>query len=151
LKRLAIFDPDPIPKLELSRQAADSDDHLLQALGENGAPVGKGPSQRWLALHPGSGSERQNWPEDKWAVLVAHLATSTDLKFVLVGGAAEGDRLQRLSRSLATGRFQIAQRLPLSDLGRVLGQCRAYIGHDSGISHLAAAVGLKGLILWGDS
>jgi len=35
-------------------------------------------------------------------------------------------------------------------LGGMLSRCNAFVGHDSGISHLAAAVGLRGLILWGD-
>ncbi|MBI3878074.1 MAG: hypothetical protein HY300_19295, partial [Verrucomicrobia bacterium] len=29
--------------------------------------------------------------------------------------------------------------------------CDAFIGHDSGITHLAAALGLPGLVLWGDT
>ena len=38
--------------------------------------------------------------------------------------------------------MQVAQRLAV---------CRAFVGHDSGITHLAAAVGLPGLVLWGPS
>jgi ADP-heptose:LPS heptosyltransferase len=45
----------------------------------------------------------------------------------------------------------VAQSLPLAELARELQQCTAFVGHDSGISHLAAAVGLPGLILWGDT
>ncbi len=45
----------------------------------------------------------------------------------------------------------MAQSLPLADLARQLAGCRAFIGHDSGISHLAAAVGLRCLILWGET
>jgi len=43
------------------------------------------------------------------------------------------------------------QNLTLPDLGRLLESCRAFVGHDSGISHLAAAVGLPGVLLWGPS
>ena len=39
----------------------------------------------------------------------------------------------------------------LTDLAFLLCGCAGFIGHDSGISHLAAAVGLPGLLLWGDS
>jgi heptosyltransferase-3 len=39
----------------------------------------------------------------------------------------------------------------LAQLAHRLRQCAAFIGHDSGISHLAAALGLPGLILWGDT
>jgi ADP-heptose:LPS heptosyltransferase len=37
----------------------------------------------------------------------------------------------------------------LPTLAGRLAACRAFVGHDSGISHLAAAVGLPGLALWG--
>ena len=54
------------------------------------------------------------------------------------GGEAEGERLQRLAAALPPARFRVAQSLPLADLARLLAACQAFIGHDSGISHLAA-------------
>jgi heptosyltransferase III len=130
LERLAIFDADPIPRLELVQQPA---------------------SQRPLALHPGSGSDRKNWPEAKWAALLQYLTDSTDVDLLIVGGEAEGERLQRLAATLPPVRSQVAQSLPLAELARRLAGCRAFIGHDSGISHLAAAVGLPCLVLWGET
>ena len=137
LERLAIFDADPIPRLPLGH-LPPSIDYQLSVINP-------------LALHPGSGSERKNWPEAKWAKLLQHLANSTDFDLLLVGGEAEGERLQRLAAALPPARSQVAQSLPLADLAHRLAACRAFIGHDSGISHLAAAVGLPGLVLWGDT
>ena len=37
----------------------------------------------------------------------------------------------------------------MTELARRLQQCVAFLGHDSGISHLAAALGLPVLVLWG--
>jgi hypothetical protein len=130
LERLAIFEADPIPRLLLASRP---------------------PSINLLALHPGSGSERKNWPEAKWAELLRLLISSTDFNLLLVGGEAEGERLQRLAAALPPARCQVAQSLPLADLAHRLASCRAFIGHDSGISHLAAAVGLSGVVLWGDT
>ena len=36
----------------------------------------------------------------------------------------------------------------MPELGVLLQRCAGFIGHDSGISHLAAAVGLPGIVLW---
>jgi heptosyltransferase-2 len=130
LERLAIFDADPVPLLSLN----------VQPLTLN-----------QLALHPGSGSEKKNWPEENWRQLMEHLARGTDLNLLLVGGEAEGDRLQRLAAALPGERIQLAQNLSLSELARRLMCCLGFIGHDSGISHLAAAVGLPTLALWGDT
>ena len=137
LERLAIFDADPIPR-------------LLLAPG----PVSLNPQPstlNLLALHPGSGSERKNWPQAKWAELLRRLMESTDFNLLIVGGEAEGERLQRLAAVLPPARCQMAQSLPLAELAHRLTSCHAFIGHDSGISHLAAAVGLPGVVLWGDT
>jgi heptosyltransferase-2 len=137
LERLAIFDADPIPRLPLVHHS------LL---------INCPPSAiNLLALHPGSGGERKNWPEGKWAELLRCLMSSSDFDVLLVGGEAEGERLQRLAASLPPARRQMAQSLPLADLAHRLASCRAFIGHDSGISHLAAAVGLPGVVLWGET
>ncbi len=137
LERLAIFDADPIPRLRI----ADP----LPARKPDSA------TRRWLALHPGSGSERKNWPEARWAELLQHLANFTPFDLLLVGGEAEGDRLKRLAATLPPARTRVAQSLPLAELARRLASCRGFIGHDSGISHLAAAVGLPGVVLWGET
>ena len=130
LEQLAIFDADPVPRLSLGRGRA---------------------TQNQLALHPGSGSEQKNWPESKWAELIKHIIDSTRFDLLIVGGEAEGDRLKRLTTGLPTVRFKVAQSLPLPEVGRLLETCAGFIGHDSGISHLASALGLTGLVLWGDS
>ncbi len=130
LERLAIFDADPIPRLTFT-------------------PAPRPRSV--LALHPGSGSERKNWPEAKWSELVRHLTDSTELELLVVGGEAEGDRLRRLVAALPPRRAQTAKSLPLPELARRLAGCCGFVGHDSGISHLAAAVGLPCLVLWADT
>lgn len=132
LQRLAIFDADPQPRLELPASATSA-------------------ATRTLAVHPGSGGERKNWPEAHWAALLQRLAATTDRNFLLVGGEAEEDRLERLAAGLPPGRASVARSLPLPELALRLRSCAAFLGHDSGISHLAAALGLPGIVLWGPS
>ena len=45
--------------------------------------------------------------------------------------------------------MRFAQNLPLPVLGAILAGCRAFVGHDSGISHLAAAAGAPCILLFG--
>jgi heptosyltransferase III len=143
LERLAIFDADPIPRLRMS-----TDSTPASTLFRN--PAGQG-NEHILAIHPGSGGEHKNWPEGKWAELLQKLINETSFNLFLVGGEAEGERLQRLSAALPPARVRVAQSRPLPELAQMLQQCAAFIGHDSGISHLAAAVGLPGVILWGET
>jgi heptosyltransferase III len=134
LERLAIFDADATPRLEIERAF------------ETTAATG-----RWLAVHPGSGSESKNWPEANWLELLRELMRATTLHLLLVGGEAERGRLERLAARLPPTRVKLMQSAPLPELAQWLASCIAFVGHDSGISHLAAAAGLRSLILWGDS
>ncbi len=140
LERLAIFDADPVPRLSLKPEprSAPTPDQGESIVGP-------------LALHPGSGSERKNWEESNWAGLLQELVQTTSAQLLLVGGEAEGGRLQRLAAPLPPERVRLAQSLSLVELGQLLQPCRAFIGHDSGITHLAAALGLPGLVLWGNT
>jgi heptosyltransferase-2 len=104
-----------------------------------------------LAVHPGSGSETKNWPEPKWAEFLAQLIESSNLNLLIVGGEVEGERLERLSGVLPSARCEVVRSLPLAELAQRLELCVGFVGHDSGISHLAAALGLPSLVLWADT
>jgi heptosyltransferase-2 len=127
LERLAIFDADAIPRLSLKTKPAPTNA---------------------VAVHPGSGSERKNWPESRWAEFLAKVVNETDVKIMIVGGEAEGDRLARLAAELPAERYEIIQSLALSDLAARLQSCAGFVGHDSGITHLAAALGVRCVVLW---
>jgi ADP-heptose:LPS heptosyltransferase len=130
LERLAIFDADPVPRLAISAYRSP---------------------QAVLALHPGSGSEHKNWPMARWAELLTRLARETEFHYLLVGGEAEGDRLRRLAGLVPAARRQVAQSLPLTELAARLQACAGFVGHDSGITHLAVALGLPALVLWANT
>jgi heptosyltransferase III len=127
LERLAIFDAEPVPQINLAKAL---------------------PAGRTLALHPGSGSEAKNWPEANWSALLRTVAEKTPWRILLVGGEAEGERLQRLSTLIPVERLTVSMQQPLNELAARLAAAHAFVGHDSGITHLAAAVGLRGLALW---
>lgn len=130
LEQLAIFNADPIPRLTLP---------------------GTLSSRPMIALHPGSGSDRKNWPETRWADLLSRLIHQTGHPLLIVGGEAEGDRLDRLTAGLPSERVSVARSLPLVELAQRMLGCAAFVGHDSGITHIAAALGLPCLVLWPDT
>lgn len=140
-------------------------DHFLQALGRLGLSVCKGlpPQLRlseklvrkgrealksvgrpMLAIHPGSGSPRKNWPIDHF-LLVADQARSAGLHPVFFLGEAEESIAKRL---IADG-WPVQDRLDLLTLAGRLGAVDGYLGNDSGVTHLAAALGLPVVALFG--
>ena len=102
------------------------------------------------AIHPGSGSESKSWPIERFAALAQSLLQRDEKqRLLLVAGEADEAPLAHLKRVLPNDRFRVAQNLPLPALANLLQNCSYFIGHDSGVSHLAAAVGTPSLLLFG--
>ncbi|MBL9168414.1 MAG: glycosyltransferase family 9 protein [Verrucomicrobiales bacterium] len=152
LQRLAVFDADPVPQLQLSPFGRRTLVPGLPTPAERGthseleAWVQSAPT---LAIHPGSGSETKNWPLASWQSLLKSVSTHTALQVLVVGGEAEGDRLEQVAAWLPAERRRVVRSLPLAEVGKLLSICAHFLGHDSGVSHLAAAVGCPCSILWG--
>ena len=99
---------------------------------------GPGP---WLAVAPGSGQPRKNWPLAHYYEVSRALGWEYGLKVVWLAGPGEEAMLPYLEAlAQAQGQLLLAHR-PLARVARVLSRCRLYIGNDSGLTHLAAAVG----------
>jgi len=102
-----------------------------------------------FALHPGSGSATKNWPLTSWRSLGEQLLASGIARSLLViGGEADREGFAAM-KELRDERVQFAENLPLPQLAAVLEHCAMFIGHDSGISHIAAAVETRCVLLFG--
>ena len=134
LEAVAIFDADGSPDLRFEEVVAGTDKPAQEAV---------------IALHPGSGSESKNWPLNRWVILAEALATESRLRFLLVGGEADQKRLQSVAQALPSDRTAVLFQQPLTHVARELRSASLFVGHDSGISHMAAALGLRGILLWG--
>jgi ADP-heptose:LPS heptosyltransferase len=107
----------------------------------------KGLTSNLVALHPGSGSSQKNWPLENWIMLGDELLGS-NRTLVVVGGEADRDQFLALRQRWQNQEVKFAQDLALPHLAAVLAGL-VFIGHDSGISHLAAAAGAHCLLLFG--
>jgi heptosyltransferase III len=100
-----------------------------------------------IAFHPGSGSESKNWPIENWIELGDALLAK-DFRLLIVAGEADTTRTQQLKAAWKGKSARFAENLPLPHLAALL-ERSVFVGHDSGISHIAAAVGARCLLLFG--
>ena len=106
-----------------------------------------------IAIHPGSGSERKCWSIERFAAVIEWLWQRQRPVLVLIG-PADGERLAYLQHHLAPpspGMLRLLVNAPLIEVARELQQCGGYLGNDSGITHLAALLGLPTVALFGPS
>lgn len=104
-------------------------------------------SEPFIALHPGSGSETKNWPIENWKELGEHLF-STNRTVLVIAGEADEERLRLLETVWKNTPVRFAKHLPLPHLAALF-ETSLFVGHDSGVSHIAAAVGARSILLFG--
>jgi heptosyltransferase III len=112
-----------------------------------------------VAIHPGSGSKKKNWPLQNWIELLSSNGHFSDAKeepsqmgkhasLVVVSGEADKVLIAQLEHVWKDRDVRFAKNLPLLHLSAVL-EHTIFVGHDSGISHLAAAAGANCILLFG--
>jgi len=103
-------------------------------------------------FHPGSGSKRKNWPIENWIDIGNDLLGLDDFQgsLVIVSGEADEDQVRSLRPIWKNERVQFAKNFTLPELAAVL-ENAIFVGHDSGVSQLAAAAGANCILLFGPS
>jgi heptosyltransferase-2 len=119
------------PRAPLAHLRAETESHV----------IGLAPGARW---------ETKRWPEAKFHELVGMLLETTDARIRLFVGPDEetwfpGSPLA----ALAGDRVEIVRESELLDVARRLGRCHRVVTNDSGLMHLAEAVGVPVTALFG--
>ena len=120
------FDPPP---WAAARAAA-----LLDRLGVGDAAP--------AAVAPGASLDLKRWPADRFAAVADALAGATGRRVLVVVGpdeSASGPAV--LAASRAPGRLAVVGAVPVAVTAAVLARCRVVVANDTGVMHLAAAVG----------
>ena len=144
------------PRISVGPHAIDQ---LAAPLGELGIPLAERavrlsipPATRdrgAIFLHPGSGSASKNWPAENWRTLAERLLEDPATQVTITGGEADAEALETLRRLAANPQVRFLENQPLPALAAELAGAGLYLGHDTGISHLAAAAGAPSLLLFG--
>ncbi|MGQ9509189.1 MAG: glycosyltransferase family 9 protein [Thermodesulfobacteriota bacterium] len=144
LKRYGISTFDSIPRLYLN----DEDRSWARAFWKSKGIHPEGIS-KVLLIHPGSGSKRKVWPLKKILSLINQIKSRTENKLLIILGPAEGEEINRAFEVIEDHRIIPVRGLSLIQLASVMEGCKVFIGHDSGISHMASSLDLPTLVLFG--
>lgn len=106
------------------------------------------PGTRWLALGPGANWEPKIWPMTRFRDLAEQLQGQFDA-VVLLGGPNDAERCGFLAQTLPLPTLNLAGKTGLLQAAAALARMRAFVGNDSGLGHLASAVGTPTLTLFG--
>lgn len=104
-------------------------------------------AQRCLLLH-GTTWASKHWPEAMWAALAADLVAEGWRVDVPWGGEAERLRAQRIADASGA---EVLPALSLEDLGAEIATSGLVVGVDSGLTHLAGALGRPTVVIYGST
>ena len=137
----ALPDPLPPPELQLS---ATGREQLLRRLGlDAGQPA--------VAFCPGAEyGPAKRWPETHYAAL-ARMFAARGLAVWLVGSPKDHAVAETIAQQAAGGCINLCGRTDIAEAADLLGAARLVVSNDSGLMHVAAAVGRPVIALYGSS
>ncbi|MBI4694194.1 MAG: glycosyltransferase family 9 protein [Gammaproteobacteria bacterium] len=103
---------------------------------------------RWIALGPGANWRGKIWPLAHFIRLSALLASEFDA-VVLLGGPGDASLAAAFASTCTLPCRDLCGRTSLPAAAAVLARCTAFVGNDSGLGHMAAAVGTPTVTLFG--
>ncbi len=156
LRRAGIPTPVQTPMFPITADDEKWAADFLAARGINAARQGPGEGkssrstvQSLVAIHPGSPIALKRWRPERYAKLADWLVAQKRAKIIFVGIHAEMPIIAEIQALMRGRSTNIAGETSLTQLASILHVCQLFIGNDSGPMHLAAAVGIPTIGLYG--
>jgi heptosyltransferase-2 len=114
--------------------------------------LASGVRARAIRIAVGAGSaygSAKCWPPDRFADTLNRFQPQIDADVILFGTAAETSVSAAIASSMRRLPIDLTGKTAIADLPALLSQCHLFIGNDSGAMHVAAAVGLPVVAVFG--
>ncbi|MBI4168616.1 MAG: lipopolysaccharide heptosyltransferase II [Acidobacteria bacterium] len=134
---------DSFPSFHVGPAARERAAALLAEAGFlDGAPL--------VAIHPGASKPPRAWHAERFGDLARRLAEGARARVILLGDAADRPLLERVAARAPAGQILMTRGdLPIAVAGGLLQRCSLFVGNDSGPMHLAAALGVPTVGVFG--
>lgn len=139
---------DALPDVEQIRLRVDARDatsaeEKLRGLGARAGTVR-------IAVGAGASyGSAKCWPPDRFASALNQLQSERDVDVVLFGTPSETEVSAAIQAGLARPALDMTGRTQIAELPALLSRCSAFLGNDSGAMHVAAAVGVPVVAIFG--
>jgi len=134
---------DAFPSFHLRAEDRAEATTLLEAAGLAG-------HKPLVSLHPGASKEPRAWHTDRFAALGRRLAERNGARIILLGSPGERGSLERIAGSIpGEAVFIPTPGLSIKITGGIVERCHLFVGNDSGPMHMAAALGVPTVGIFG--
>ena len=102
-----------------------------------------------LGIDPGASVATRRWMPERFAAVADTLAVQYDARVLILGNAEERDMCEAVRQRMRAPATNIAGKTSLGMVTALLARLRLLIGNDSGLAHLAVAVGTPAVVIFG--
>jgi heptosyltransferase-2 len=114
------------------------------------AASGARPAAMRIAVGAGASyGSAKCWPADRFAEVLNRLQPEIDADVILFGTAAEASVSAAIAAGMRRPPIDLTGKTEVADLPALFSECHLFIGNDSGAMHVAAAVGLPVVAVFG--
>lgn len=123
---------------------------VREELERNLQRSGRIPSGEYIVLHPGAAAATRMWPVASFMTLIHRILRDTTMSVVVMGESGEDRSLDQYRALSAEGmRVMTFSSDNLCESATVMAGARLFVGNDSGPLHLACALGVKAIGIFG--
>lgn len=108
----------------------------------------RGGARGVVAFHPGAGKTPNRWPVDSFAQVIGAMSRHDSCGIVIIKGPMDNEPVELLVNSL-TVPFYLVEGRPIREVASILASVDLVVSNDTGVMHVAAAVGTRVLSLFG--
>ncbi len=116
-----------------------------------------GIGERYVVINPAGGSnpgmvmDAKRWPVENFAALADWLHTHLSADIVLVGGPKDGQLIQQMQQHMQSHSVPFVGTLTFPEIAALAHGAQLYVGNDTGLTHFAAATGIRTVMILGPS
>jgi len=138
-------DQAKIPEKDVSIRVRDIDrERGIELLEQAGVDL----ARRLVVIQPGSGGQKKCWHLDNFLAIAGELR-EREVEVLFLLGPAEVERLRPSEKVQIHATAKCAAHLALTQVVGLLSCADAFVGNDSGVTHLAAGMGVRTVALFG--
>jgi len=106
-------------------------------------------SHRLIAIHPGASCPSKIWPNERFASLADKLIEKHAAQILLIAGPQDIALAEKILKHMRQSVIDLSGKTSLSQLASLLKRCDLFISNDSGPVHIASALGVPVISIFG--
>ena len=141
---LGAYQVDRIPQLQLRSKITDRAMAVMEGLGID-------KNELLIGVHPGAAyGETKRWFPERFAAVLERLHRS-GRRFLLLGGTGEEPLAEQISAEMDHPVINLIGRTTVAEVLALIGRCSLFLSNDSGLMHVAAALNIPQVALFGST